>query len=148
MPSISVFRQALVIGTTAGLGRALSLAIRDPPSSPRVVVASRRLERLDELAKEERIDAVKLDVSAPREELVQNVNGVIKKFPDVGHFSAVGRLTYSCTQIDGVIFSAGIQRHTDFTKPDIVDLDCELCLSGPTPQLMLTPTQSLTPRVR
>ena len=63
-------------------------------------------------------------------------------------FSAVGRPTYSYTEIDGVIFSAGIQRHIDFTKPETVDLDCELRLSGPTPQLMLTPTQSLTPRVR
>ena len=86
MSSISVCHQVSEISATAGLGRALSLAIRDLPSSPRVFVAGRRLERLEELATEERIDAVQLDVSAPREELVQSVNGVIKKFPDAGHF--------------------------------------------------------------
>ncbi|KZV66583.1 NAD(P)-binding protein [Peniophora sp. CONT] len=107
MPNISVCRQVLVIGATAGLGRALSLAIRDLPSSPRVVVAGRRLERLEELGKEERIDAVQLDVAAPREKLIQSVNDVLKKFPD----------------IDCVIFSAGIQRQIDFTKPETVNLD-------------------------
>ncbi|VDB94970.1 unnamed protein product [Peniophora sp. CBMAI 1063] len=107
MPSISVCRQVLVIGATAGLGRALSLAIRDLPSSPRVVVAGRRVERLEALSKEERIDAVQLDVSAPREKLITSVNDVIKKFPN----------------IDCVIFSAGIQRQIDFTKPDTVNLD-------------------------
>ena len=80
-----------MIGTTAGLGRALSLAIRDLPSSPRVVVAGRLPERLDELAEEERIDAVQLDVPAPREKLIQSVNDVLKRFPDV----SISTLPYS-----------------------------------------------------
>ena len=83
MPNISVCRQVLVIGATAGLGRALSLAIRDLPSAPRVVVAGRRLERLEQLSKEERVDAVQLDVAAPREKLIESVNDVLKKYPDV-----------------------------------------------------------------
>ena len=142
MPNISVCHQMLVIGATAGLGLALSLANHDLPSSPRVVVAGRRLERLEELATEERIDAVQLDVSAPREELVQSVNGVTKKFPGAGHFLCRWAANL---QIDGIIFSAGIQRHVDFTKPDTVDHDCELRLSGPAPQLMLNPTQAPEP---
>ena len=83
MPNISVCRQVLVIRATAGLGRALSLAIRDLPSAPRVVVAGRRLERLEQLSKEERVDAVQLDVAAPREKLIESVNDVLKKYPDV-----------------------------------------------------------------
>lgn len=134
MPNISVCRQVLVIGATAGLGRSLSLAIRDLPSSPRVVVAGRRLERLDALGKEERIDAVQLDVAAPRETLIQSVNDVLKKYPDVSVDSFPHPLKTAQRviaypdhrlQIDCVIFSAGIQRQTDFTKPDTVNLDCE-----------------------
>ena len=72
------------IGATAGLGRALALAIHDLPSKPTVIAAGRRQERLEELAKQgERIKTLKFDVNASRDELKSVVQDVTQKYPDV-----------------------------------------------------------------
>lgn len=68
--TISDCKCVLVIGATAGLGRALALAIHDLASKPTVIAAGRRQERLDGLATHsERIKTLKLDVNVGRDAL-------------------------------------------------------------------------------
>ncbi|EIM83357.1 NAD-P-binding protein [Stereum hirsutum FP-91666 SS1] len=108
MPTIQDSKCVLVVGATAGIGRALALAIHDLPSKPTVIVSGRRQERLDELAKKsDRIHGAKIDIDADRETLVKTVDGVLQKYPE----------------IDGVIFSAGIQREFKFKEPEQMNLD-------------------------
>lgn len=81
---ISECRCILVIGATAGIGRALALAIHDLPSKPDVIVGGRRKERLDELTKtSDRIKGVQVDVSANRATLQAFVKDTISAYPDV-----------------------------------------------------------------
>jgi NADP-dependent 3-hydroxy acid dehydrogenase YdfG len=88
MPSINDSKCVLVIGATAGIGRALALAIHKLPTNPVVIVAGRRQERLDELVKQGdgRIHGVQVDVTKPAEELKKYVDGIIAKFPNVSEF--------------------------------------------------------------
>lgn len=87
MPTIQDSKCVLVVGATAGIGRALALAIHDLPSKPTVIVSGRRQERLDELAKKsDRIHGVKIDIDANRETLVKTVDGVLQKYPEVCSF--------------------------------------------------------------
>ena len=77
---ISECRCILVIGATAGIGRALALALHDLPSKPNVIVGGRRQERLDELTKtSDRIKGVLVDVTSKRgskgESEVERVRG-------------------------------------------------------------------------
>lgn len=84
MPTIQDSKCVLVVGATAGIGRALALAIHDLPSKPTVIVSGRRQERLGELAKKsKRIHGVKIDIDADRETLVKTVDGVLQKYPEV-----------------------------------------------------------------
>ena len=71
MPSISDSKCVLVIGATAGIGRALALAILALPTKPKVIVSGRRKERLDELVQQGdgRIAALQVDISAGKETL-------------------------------------------------------------------------------
>ncbi|KAG1755084.1 uncharacterized protein EDB91DRAFT_1097192 [Suillus paluster] len=117
MPSVSDSKCILVIGSTAGIGRALALAILDLPSKPTVIVCGRRKERLDELVASHnatgRLKSVTLDVLAERNALKSSIEEIVNTYPD----------------LDAVLFSNGIQRAFDFTKPETVDLDsleCEL----------------------
>ncbi|TFY61938.1 hypothetical protein EVJ58_g4200 [Rhodofomes roseus] len=106
--TISDCRSVLVIGATAGLGRALALAIHGLPSKPTVIAAGRRQERLDDLAKQgERIQTVKFDVNASRDALKSAVQDVYQKYPD----------------LDAVLFVSGIQHLFDFKKPESINLD-------------------------
>ena len=85
MPSINDSKCVLIIGATAGIGRALALAIHKLPTKPVVIVAGRRQQRLDELVEqgEGRIHGVQVDVTKPAEELKTFVEVIISKFPDV-----------------------------------------------------------------
>ncbi|OCH95777.1 NAD(P)-binding protein [Obba rivulosa] len=108
MPGIGDCKCVLVIGATAGIGRALALAIHALPSKPTVIVSGRRQQRLDELSKVgERIEAVRFDVNGNREDLKAFVQDITSRFPD----------------LDAVIFSSGIQHIFDFNKPENIDLD-------------------------
>ena len=81
---ISECRCILVIGATAGIGRALALALHDLPSKPNVIVGGRRQERLDELTKtSDRIKGVLVDVTSKRDVLRAFVKGVLNAYPDV-----------------------------------------------------------------
>lgn len=128
MPGIDAFRCILVIGATAGIGRALALAIHDLPNKPTVIVAGRRQNRLDELAaKASNVRSVQLNIDVDRDTLVRLVNSVLHEYPEVIHDDvsflwSPGRLSRAF-QIDGVIFSAGIQREFDFKNPESIDLD-------------------------
>ncbi|KAG2146545.1 uncharacterized protein EDB93DRAFT_1285121 [Suillus bovinus] len=117
MPSISDCKCVLVIGSTSGIGRSLALAILDLPSKPTVIVCGRRKERLEELVAAHhatgRLKSVTLDVLSERDALKSSIEEIVNTYPD----------------LDAVLFSSGIQRAFDFTKPDTIDLDsleCEL----------------------
>lgn len=85
MPGITDAKCVLVIGATAGIGRALALAIHDVPSKPTVIVAGRRQERIDELLqKGERIRGLQVDLTKGREHLRTFVDDAMAKFPGVG----------------------------------------------------------------
>lgn len=89
MPGIDDSKCVLVIGATAGIGRALALAIWELPSRPTVIVAGRRKERLDELVKkgqdsgEGRIEAVQVDIAGSRESLQKFVSDTVQAWPEV-----------------------------------------------------------------
>ncbi|KAG1773129.1 hypothetical protein EDD22DRAFT_767489 [Suillus occidentalis] len=117
MPSISDCKCVLVVGSTAGIGRSLALAILDLPSQPTVIVCGRRKERLDELVASHnatgRLKSVTLDVLSERNALKSSIEDIVNTYPD----------------LDAILFSSGIQRAFDFTKPETIDLEsleCEL----------------------
>ncbi|KAF5377691.1 hypothetical protein D9615_005233 [Tricholomella constricta] len=104
MPGISDSKCVLVTGATAGIGRALSLAIADLPSSPTVIAAGRRQGRLEELAKSN-LATVQVDVDTDKHALKKFVDDILLKYPD----------------LDTIILCAGVQHEFDFQKQ--VDLD-------------------------
>ena len=126
-PNIADAKCILVLGATAGIGRELAIAIHDLPSKPTVIVAGRRQNRLDELSHaHKRMHSVCFDISGDRKVLEQFVKSILKEYPDV-------RLRptndYECllstSQLDAVMFSAGVQHVFDFHKPEEIDLDCK-----------------------
>ncbi|THH00914.1 hypothetical protein EW145_g7009 [Phellinidium pouzarii] len=133
MPGIAVSKCVLVVGATAGIGRALALAIWALPSKPTVIVAGRRKERLEELVKkglddgDGRIKALQVDLTAARDSLKAFTEHTLREYPDVRKacliFVFVRSHTYMHSQLDSVVFSAGIQHITDFSKPEEIDLD-------------------------
>jgi len=102
--SIDNAKCVLVIGATAGIGRALALAISELPSRPTVIAAGRRQERLREL-EEKNLETLQLDVTADAETLKKTVDSLVVKYPN----------------LDAVILSSGIQYRHDFNKD--VDLN-------------------------
>ena len=83
MPSINDSKCFLIIGATSGLGRALARSIQALPSKPKVIVAGRRQDRLDELARE-KFETIQVNIDTDRETLKKFVEDVLRKFPDVG----------------------------------------------------------------
>ena len=84
MTGIKDAKCVLVIGATAGIGRALALAIHDLDSKPTVIVAGRRQERLDELAaKSDRIKTARVDINTSYDKLKPFVEDVVTRYPDV-----------------------------------------------------------------
>jgi len=108
MPDITDATHVLILGATAGIGRALALAIHDLPSKPTVIVGGRRQERIDEICKQgDRIQGVQVDVTSEREFLKKFVNDTVAKYPE----------------LDAVIFSSGVQHVFNFSEPEKIDLD-------------------------
>lgn len=82
MATINDSKSVLVIGATAGIGRALALAIADLPSHPRVIATGRRKERLEELKKSD-LETVEFDQDTDKAGLKKFVDEVLQKYPDV-----------------------------------------------------------------
>ncbi|KAI0348456.1 NAD(P)-binding protein [Trametopsis cervina] len=115
MPGLTDAKCILIIGATAGIGRALALAIHDLPTKPTVIIGGRRQERIDELCgRSERFRGVWVDVLGGREALRGFVEGVVGNYPEVGE---------EINKLDAVIFSSGIQHVYNFSEPGKVDLD-------------------------
>ena len=86
MPNINDSKVVLVIGATAGIGKALALAIHDLPTKPTVIIAGRRQERLDQIITERtesRLYGLRVDVAASTEILKSFVRETTTKFPEV-----------------------------------------------------------------
>lgn len=101
----------------------------DLPSQPTVIVCGRRKERLDELVASHnatgRLKSVTLDVLSERNALNSSIEDIVNTYPD----------------LDAILFSSGIQRAFDFTKPETVDLEsleCELATNYTSVVRMIT----------
>ncbi|KAH9944091.1 NAD-P-binding protein [Epithele typhae] len=107
MPGIKDAKCILVIGATAGLGRALALALHDLESKPTVIAVGRRHERLDELAQtRDRIKTFRADMNVDEQGIRAFVQSVLSSYPDV----------------DAILFVSGVQHLLDFKKPENIDL--------------------------
>lgn len=74
----------LIVGATAGIGRALALAIHGLPWKPTVIVSGRRKERLEELCQTSaRFKAAQLDLAAGRDALKEYVGELVSTYPQV-----------------------------------------------------------------
>ena len=82
MPSIDDSKCILVTGATAGIGRALALALAKLPNKPRVIAVGRRKSRLEELAKYG-LETVEFDMNTDSSNLKKFADSVVQKYPEV-----------------------------------------------------------------
>jgi NADP-dependent 3-hydroxy acid dehydrogenase YdfG len=82
MASIDESKCILITGATSGIGRALALDIAKLPSHPVVIGTGRRKERLEELGRAG-IHPVELSITSDFDALKNNVDEIVKKYPDV-----------------------------------------------------------------
>ena len=104
MPS-PLYKKALVLGATSGIGEAFATKLIATGS--KVVVVGRRQDRLDAFVKKHGADkatGVRFDVT--------NLAG-IKAFSQ--------SITRSHPDLDSVVVNSGIQRSFDFSKPETID---------------------------
>ncbi|EPQ60886.1 NAD P-binding protein [Gloeophyllum trabeum ATCC 11539] len=104
-PGIADSKCVLVIGATAGIGRALAASIHSLPSKPTVVVSGRRQQRLDELCKTG-LETIQFDANTDAKSLKAFVDDLLERYP----------------QLDTIVFSAAVQQEFDFAKPETIDL--------------------------
>ena len=89
MVGITHSKTVLVIGATAGIGRALALAIHNLPSKPTVIVTGRREERLQNIVKEGdphgegRLKYIAINIDVDRNQLESFADDVLNQYPDV-----------------------------------------------------------------
>lgn len=102
-----LYRKALVVGATSGIGEALAGKLVSEGS--KVIAIGRRTERLVALQSThgaDKVSIVTFDVS--------NLN-------EIPAFAAT--ITKEHPNLDCVIYNSGVQRAYDFTKPSTVDLN-------------------------
>ncbi|EXJ78669.1 hypothetical protein A1O1_09070 [Capronia coronata CBS 617.96] len=100
------YKKVLVTGATSGIGEALTRRLVEDGSF--VIAVGRRKENLDKLVQEygrDKIDAVSFDVSN-LEAIPQFATKIIDTHPDV----------------DCVVLNAGVQRRSDFSEPESIDM--------------------------
>ncbi|OKL57949.1 hypothetical protein UA08_06765 [Talaromyces atroroseus] len=105
MPPL-LYKKALVIGATSGIGEALTIKLVSQGSS--VVVVGRRQERLGSLVTRlgaEKCSAMQFDIT---------------KLDEISAFAS--KVTTEHPDIDAIILNSGIQRSINFAKPETVDL--------------------------
>ncbi|KAI2616961.1 putative short-chain dehydrogenase/oxidoreductase [Hypomontagnella submonticulosa] len=99
-----LYKKALIIGATSGIGEALAAKLHGEDTS--VIVTGRRRERLDAFTSAHPGSAgVAVDITA---------------LGDIPAFAA--SITQQHPDIDCVILNAGIQRGINFARPETVDL--------------------------
>ncbi|KIW72410.1 hypothetical protein PV04_00606 [Phialophora macrospora] len=101
------YKKVVVIGASSGIGEALARRLVDNGSF--VVAVGRRKENLQKLVEQyghEKIQAVPFDIT---------------KLEAVSNFAQ--NVTTTHPDVDCVILNSGIQRKTDFSDPDSIDVD-------------------------
>ncbi|EED12246.1 4-nitrophenylphosphatase [Talaromyces stipitatus ATCC 10500] len=104
--SSPLYKKALIIGATSGIGEALAIKLISHGSQ--VVLVGRRQERLDNLVKRlgsDKSSAMQFD---------------ILKLQDISTFAS--KVTTEHPDIDAIILNSGIQRSINFAKPETVDM--------------------------
>lgn len=105
--SSPIYKKALIIGATSGIGEALAVKLVSEGS--KVVLVGRRQERLDSLVKrlgQEKSSAIQFDIN---------------KLAEIPTFAS--KVTAEHPDIDSIILNSGIQRSFNFAKPETVDLN-------------------------
>lgn len=103
---VQMYKKALVVGGTSGIGEAFAAKLISEGTN--VIVVGRRQDRLDNFVKthgSDRATAIRLDVS---------------QLADIPSF--VASVTKSHPNLDCVVINSGIQRAFDFSRPQSVDL--------------------------
>ncbi|KAI1614192.1 hypothetical protein EDD37DRAFT_682945 [Exophiala viscosa] len=103
----SPYRKVLVIGATSGIGKALAERLIQEGSF--VIAVGRRRENLEALVQQhghDKCQAVPFDIT---------------KLESIPHF--VTNITGTHNDLDCVILNSGIQRKTDWSDSDSIDLD-------------------------
>lgn len=94
----------VIIGATSGIGRALAIKLHSAGKT--IIVTGRREENLNSLSKElghERVYTVPWDIT-DLEGMPAMVEAIVGKYGD---------------RINAVVVVSGVQRTTDFTKPEV-----------------------------
>ncbi|PPR01615.1 hypothetical protein CVT24_005766 [Panaeolus cyanescens] len=105
--SIDKAQCILITGATAGIGRALAIALSELPSKPRIIAAGRRKDRLEELAKRG-FETFEFSIGRDTQAVKKQTLELIERYPE----------------LDAVILNAGIQHEIAFKK-DAVDQTIE-----------------------
>ncbi|EPE10406.1 short-chain dehydrogenase [Ophiostoma piceae UAMH 11346] len=102
-----LYKKALIVGATSGIGEALAIKLAE--TGTEVIAVGRRQDRLDALTRK----APKGTIST------QTLD--ITDLPAIPSFAA--SLTAAHPDLDAIILNSGVQRAFDFGKPESVDFD-------------------------
>lgn len=104
--SAPLYKKALVIGATSGIGE--DLARKLISTGTKVIAVGRRQDRLDSF------------VSAAGSDKASSYVFDINKLSDIPAFAA--KVVKANPDLDSVVLNSGIQRSFDFSRPETVDL--------------------------
>lgn len=104
---VQIYKKALIIGATSGIGEALAAKLVS--QGTKVIAVGRRQDRLDSL------------VGAQGAESLTAISFDITRLADIPSFAA--SVINAHPDLDCVVVNSGIQRAFDFTRPESVDLE-------------------------